>query len=602
MNSGSLYFISHVSERVNLQPASLQGDISTSIEQAAKRKIENVCTKDGFIRPGSVVVVSRSMGFQQGIHFNGEMSFDVELIADVCRPVRGDQIVCCVHNVNKMGLLAKAGDNNEVHAYVAVHYHSNAEFFDDPRLQEFTHILIEVVGCKIKLHDDKVMVVGKLIKILENEELLHQIRRSKQLPKCEVLSTRWELDSADSPCEAKAYLGFQNSVRHVKESLGNISPSAKESLSCMFRSDIAKSKSEKDKIMKRCLMARSITEDFEMICPDAIYSAQPVVEVYQATSRDFFSLWEIIGEFDILPLKGSSDKLTIAHFTDKSFAHVECILKWREKSSKTSNNQDLRDDFMVISTEDISGGDLADMIQRYPNIRARNPAHHKEDNSDFINFEDLRDFASDIVSSGGAHLVTTNLSLPGVDPLFWNHSEQASHILLAGQIMGVMSAQRKGGHAVIKISDAFDKMTAKLIALLGYWYDETHITKPFASRSGTPDKFLVVKGFKGLSAKQQSEMYALLSEWKTIETFSGGDYLRNEKYVVDLPFVKLTQTFIEALQSFNTHIAGQIQLRTLLKMHEQLKQREMKQSEDRKREQSTLALNWYRTYMADGEK
>lgn len=596
MNSGSLYFISHVSERVNLEPFQLQGDISHCIEQAAKRKIEALCTKDGFIRPGSVVVVTRSVGFQQGIHFNGEMTFDVELIADVCRPVRGDQIVCCVHNLNKMGLLAKAGDNNEVHAYVAVDYDHNAEFFSDPRLQEFAMILIEVVGCKIKLNDDKVMIVGKLIKILENEELLGQTMKSKQLPNCEI-TAKSELDKANTPCDAKAYLGFQNSVKFAKESLIGLSPEAKAGLTCICRNDSAQMiNSKRDNMTERCILASSITEDFELIFPNPLYEAQPSAEVYQATSRDFFSLWEIICDFDILPSKSSSDKLTIAHLTDGSSAHVECMLKWREQPYSNSNVQDFADTFLVLSS-DVSGEGLADLVEKYPNVQIRSSANQKSDTGSMYSAEHLKKFSTEVMAAGAAHVVTSNLSLHDVDPLFWDYSEQAFHLVLIYQIVGVVTCQRKGGHAIIKIHDVFDKVTAKLVAFLGYWYTEVYITKPFASRSGNPEKFLVAKMFKGMSPKQQIDTYSLLQNWKTIETFFGGEYLHNQQFVVDLPFVKLTQTFIEALHTFNTHIVGQKQLRLLLKTLEQLKMRGLKPSEDRKREQSTFAVNWYRTYM-----
>ena len=42
-------------------------------------------------------------------HLEGEMTFDVEFMADVCRPVKGDIVVADVYNINKLGLVAKNG-------------------------------------------------------------------------------------------------------------------------------------------------------------------------------------------------------------------------------------------------------------------------------------------------------------------------------------------------------------------------------------------------------------------------------------------------------------------------------------------------------------
>lgn len=50
----------------------------------------------------------------RGCHFNGQITFDVECVADIRRPHKGDQFVCTFLNINKMGLLAKAGDDGAV--------------------------------------------------------------------------------------------------------------------------------------------------------------------------------------------------------------------------------------------------------------------------------------------------------------------------------------------------------------------------------------------------------------------------------------------------------------------------------------------------------
>jgi hypothetical protein len=51
-----------------------------------------------------------------------------------------------VVNINKAGLLAKAGDHDEVDVYAALQHGDNQHFFEQPELRENALVRFRVVG------------------------------------------------------------------------------------------------------------------------------------------------------------------------------------------------------------------------------------------------------------------------------------------------------------------------------------------------------------------------------------------------------------------------------------------------------------------------
>ena len=180
------YFISHISERVNLTANQLDNNLDISLATALKRKLEGRCCRFGYVRPNSVVIVSRTLGEVEGCHFNGAVTFRVEAVADICRPAAGDRLFCEIENINRLGLLAKAGENKEVHVYAVIHQYDNAVFFEDPRLKELANIVVEVVGTKYKLNDATLMVLGKIVRILDEDVLEDYDGKSVLLAGCQL--------------------------------------------------------------------------------------------------------------------------------------------------------------------------------------------------------------------------------------------------------------------------------------------------------------------------------------------------------------------------------------------------------------------------------
>ena len=373
------FHVMQIAERVNLKPSQLDNNIDMHIASAAQHKLEGKCSKHGFIRPNSVIVVSRSLGHHKGSHFHGELTFEIEVVADVCRPLRGDLIFCTVVNLNLMGLLAKAGEFGQgaatqhvLQVYVHIQHYNNAEFFDDPNLAEGASVSISVIGSKFKIKDDKIIVIGKIMQVYAGDVLHDYENKTIKLPPGDGSSLH--LESAPQFAEAWTQLGHELYIQTLKSSLGSAQREVREGL---MRGVDDTDDSHLDRKWGRILgLARSMTNEFELVSPPYFYEPHPPVLRYKPLNRAFFKMWEMIVDFKLLdkwtPKSGS---IVTAHTAECPGSFVEAILKYRE-SGQPSEKVDHTDRAFVMSlvkaTEASPGTPASDTISRltdqYPNV------------------------------------------------------------------------------------------------------------------------------------------------------------------------------------------------------------------------------------------
>lgn len=550
------FHVMQIAERVNLKPSQMDNNIEMHIASAAQVKLEGKCSKHGFIRPNSVIVVSRSLGHHKGSHFHGELTFEVEVVADVCRPLRGDLIFCTVVNLNRMGLLAKAGDfganQHVLQIYVVLQHHNNAEFFADSNLTEGASISVSVIGSKYRLKDDQIIVIGKITQVFAGDSLHDYSDKIIRLPSSES-NTPLRIESAQRHPEPSTQFGHELYIQSLKASLGSAQREVRDCLKLADDSDDAYLERKWGRILG---LARSMTNEFELVSPPHFYEADPPVSIYKPLNRAFFKMWEMIVDFQLLdyPKVG---RLVTAHTAECPGSFVEAILKYREGGEDDKINH--TDQAFVMSlvkpTQSAPGTPASDTITRltdqYPNVTVIQggelgrpcPTGYKKRQGDLtgdlFKLGNILDFAADVQASGGADLVTSDLGFDFDE--VEDVREQCMLFPLFAEVTSILHCQKKGGHSVLKVFDIFTKMTAKIICFLSGFYKEAYLTKPYTSRSGNPEKYLICKHFEGISKKQLVEVDKAFEEWTGIEKFVGAQYLHNQSFVADLPAVTLSQ-------------------------------------------------------------
>jgi hypothetical protein len=95
-------------KKLSLTPSDFNKVKSLSVDvlllQKAKDTMEKKCSEQGFILPGTIELLSRSMGYFEAARFTGDAIYYVKLQGTVIYPVDGIRVKGEVIRKNKMGL------------------------------------------------------------------------------------------------------------------------------------------------------------------------------------------------------------------------------------------------------------------------------------------------------------------------------------------------------------------------------------------------------------------------------------------------------------------------------------------------------------------
>ena len=151
---------------VQLKSNELGSNIEEIIYTKLKNNLENMCSKHGYIKKDSIKIIKRSMGHIKIAHFNGNIEYDLQCVAEICNPAQGSIIKCKVKAKNSLGLLAEGFYNNIPIIQVIVPKISagiQSEINIDT-INVGDEINIEVCGKKYILYDKYISIIGKAIK------------------------------------------------------------------------------------------------------------------------------------------------------------------------------------------------------------------------------------------------------------------------------------------------------------------------------------------------------------------------------------------------------------------------------------------------------
>ena len=166
MTSTDLFMPIKFKTSITLKPNELDENFEKTILKKLKDNYENVCSKYGYIKNNSIKIKSRSIGLFKPQHFNGNVSFDVICLAEICNPIQGSIIKCRVKAKNSMGLLA-SGYYDKIPILEIIIPKISAGIQSEINLDNVAigqEIKIEVCGKKYQLFDKHISIIGKAIK------------------------------------------------------------------------------------------------------------------------------------------------------------------------------------------------------------------------------------------------------------------------------------------------------------------------------------------------------------------------------------------------------------------------------------------------------
>jgi DNA-directed RNA polymerase subunit E'/Rpb7 len=160
----NIYTRSLITRKILLPVSTIGKNLQENIEENIKQNYEGRCIVEGFVKPGSVKIITYSSGtIQKG----NQILFVIVFECDISFPVEGMLISCVAKNITKAGIRAEI--NGEVPSPIIV-FIAKDHHYDDKHASQFAEVKegdkinIKVIGQRFELNDKYISIIGELIK------------------------------------------------------------------------------------------------------------------------------------------------------------------------------------------------------------------------------------------------------------------------------------------------------------------------------------------------------------------------------------------------------------------------------------------------------
>lgn len=152
-------------ERVILTPADLRPEI-TSFDDILllklKQKLEGRCSRHGFVVPGSVELLSRSLGYAEKGRFTSDFIYYMKAQGKVYNPPDGLEVEGSVVRKNKMGLYVIV--NDAIRIMIPRDLHIGSPEFDEIEMGDV--IKIQLKKSRFQVNDTHILSIGQFISVV----------------------------------------------------------------------------------------------------------------------------------------------------------------------------------------------------------------------------------------------------------------------------------------------------------------------------------------------------------------------------------------------------------------------------------------------------
>ena len=161
MSHSELYVTNILDYRYHLMADELRLDPDQIFLAKLKKEVEGRCIREGYVKLGSIKILSRTLGKVNQAYFTGLPVCDIKYQADICNPAIGSTVNCFVKDVTKMGIICSINDeDNPLDIVVPSQLHFNNKKYT--MLEPDMKIRIKILNKRHENGDNSIQVVGVL--------------------------------------------------------------------------------------------------------------------------------------------------------------------------------------------------------------------------------------------------------------------------------------------------------------------------------------------------------------------------------------------------------------------------------------------------------
>jgi len=167
-----MFHTMYLDERIALTPGEINivqssDGVRDILVTKLREKHEGRCNSNGYVKPGSIQLLARSMGVAENGRFTGNLLYDCKVKCDILYPTAGSDMEALVIKVNKMGAYAVYEEAVRILLPRDLHI-GNVEF---DAIKEGDTISARIERSRFQANDPFIMAVGKLSSAPVNEEM-----------------------------------------------------------------------------------------------------------------------------------------------------------------------------------------------------------------------------------------------------------------------------------------------------------------------------------------------------------------------------------------------------------------------------------------------
>lgn len=296
------YFIKELNTRVNLKPNQFK-NLEKNIYENLKNKIEGRNQSCGYVNPDSCVIIKRSNGYFRGNHLTGEITFDINYIAEICYPMKGDIIISNIADINEGGLIAI---NGPIVMFAPKDYQNNYSFFEKG-ISLGSKIKFQVVDSKSQLYDNTIDTIVEILEVLENntyvENDLNRIRIRN------LNNDNLSLETKNTSNLNHSLFGFDDNLQIILNKYNK------------YRENDVQNK------------ISSFVNKYELVNPNNNYHEKLFVKNINTTDNTFFEILELNYYYDCIQQNNNQEKFLF--FNDNNNSFIKSVMHLRENEGNT---------------------------------------------------------------------------------------------------------------------------------------------------------------------------------------------------------------------------------------------------------------------------
>jgi hypothetical protein len=155
----TVYSDAQLVKNIVLPISAIGKSLHQTIEESISVMLSGKCIVEGYVKPGSVKIITYSSGLIRG----ESVIFDVIVNCEVCYPVANMLLKCVAKNITKAGIRAESADEHPSPfiLFIARDHHFDSDLFNS--IEENEKFTARVIAQRFELNDKYVSIIAEVV-------------------------------------------------------------------------------------------------------------------------------------------------------------------------------------------------------------------------------------------------------------------------------------------------------------------------------------------------------------------------------------------------------------------------------------------------------